>query len=174
MGVNWVIVGHSERRTHFKETPHFVVEKTKEALKNNLKVIFCFGENLVERRSQMTEAVIRKQLEPLIDAMAELPAESWKSVVLAYEPVWAIGTGVNATPQQAEEACAFTRSHLYQYIPDIVEDIRIIYGGSVTEKNTVDLIKETNIDGFLVGGASLKESFKAIVEQTKKEEEITQ
>ena len=104
----------------------------------------------------MTESIIRKQLEPLVDAMAQLPAEAWNNVVLAYEPVWAIGTGVNATPQQAEEACAFTRSHLQLFIPDIVEEIRIVYGGSVTDKNSADLIKEPNIDGFLVGGASLK------------------
>jgi triosephosphate isomerase len=141
----------------------------KNALANKLKVIFCFGETLEERKANKTEVVVARQLEPLKKLLKELKNEDiwYNDLVLAYEPVWAIGTGLTATPEQAQEVHGWLRKNLKEVVskPD---DIRIIYGGSVTEKNTADLIKQKDVDGFLVGGASLKAGFADIVSHSKK------
>lgn len=136
-GIGWVILGHSERRQIFGETDQLVVDKVKNALANKLKVIFCFGETLDERKADKTQSVVARQLEPLKKLLKELKSEDiwYNDLVLAYEPVWAIGTGLTATPEQAQEVHGWIRKNLKDSVskPD---DIRIIYGGSVTEKNT--------------------------------------
>lgn len=146
-----------------------MVDKVKNALANKMKVIFCFGETIEQRKGNKTEGVIHAQLEPLKFMIKELKSENvwYNDLVLAYEPVWAIGTGVTATPEQAQEVHHWLRYHLKDAVskPD---EVRIIYGGSVTEKNTSDLIKQKDVDGFLVGGASLKSSFADIVMHSKK------
>lgn len=171
IGVNWVILGHSERRSILNESVEIVADKAKLALKNKLKVIFCFGEKLEDRKGNKTQDIIKEQLVPFIEKVKELVnlgEVNWeKDIVLAYEPVWAIGTGVNATPAQAEEACAFIREILKQSVTN-ADNVRIIYGGSVTEKNTNELINQKNVDGFLVGGASIKPAFHDIVSGSKK------
>ena len=148
-----------------------VADKAKLALKNKLKVIFCFGEKLEERKGNRTQDVIKEQLTPFIEKTKELVnlgEVSWeKDIVLAYEPVWAIGTGVNASPAQAEEACAYVRQLLRESVPT-ADNVRVIYGGSVTEKNTAELINQANVDGFLVGGASIKAAFNDIVVGSRK------
>lgn len=168
-GIGWVILGHSERRQIFGETDQLVVDKVKNALANKLKVIFCFGETLDERKADKTQSVVARQLEPLKKLLKELKSEDiwYNDLVLAYEPVWAIGTGLTATPEQAQEVHGWIRKNLKDSVskPD---DIRIIYGGSVTEKNTAELIKQKDVDGFLVGGASLKAGFADIVKDSKK------
>jgi len=152
-GINWVILGHSERRTIFGETSELVGEKTKVALETGLCVIFCVGETLDERKAGKTEPVVFSQLQPL----KNLKQQDWQRIVIAYEPVWAIGTGVVATPEQAQETQLAIRRWLATHISnDISGTTRIIYGGSVNGKNCAELAMKPDIDGFLVGGASLK------------------
>lgn len=153
-GVNWTILGHSERRTLLGETDEVVASKTKFAVDGGLSVIWCCGESLQEREAGNTIAVIEKQLAALA---AKVSADDWKKIVIAYEPIWAIGTGKVATTQQAQEAHEAIRKWLRANVNDAVADeTRILYGGSVNGKNCKDLAKEKDIDGFLVGGASLK------------------
>jgi triosephosphate isomerase len=151
------------------ETDQIVVDKVKNALNNKLKVIFCFGETIDERKSDQTQSVITRQLTPLKKLMKELNNEQawYNDIVLAYEPVWAIGTGLTATPEQAQEVHGWLREALKDSIPK-PDNVRIIYGGSVTEKNTSDLIKQKDVDGFLVGGASLKQGFSDIIKDSHK------
>jgi len=152
-GIQWVILGHSERRSIFSEGNELVGEKTKNALAVGLSVIFCCGELLEERKSGRTEEVVFAQLKPL----QSIKPQDWQHVVIAYEPVWAIGTGVVATPEQAQETQKAIRQWLERNISkDMAVSTRIIYGGSVNAKNSQDLSKQPDIDGFLVGGASLK------------------
>ncbi|KAL1409064.1 triosephosphate isomerase [Vanrija albida] len=156
-GVPWVILGHSERRSLFHDSDSAVAEKVKLALETGLKVIACIGETLEEREKGITSQVNQRQLEAIA---AAIPEASWKDVVVAYEPVWAIGTGKVATVEQAQEVHADLRKWLAGRVsPAVAEATRIIYGGSVTAKNSPELAKAEDIDGFLVGGASLKPEF---------------
>ncbi|KYN00292.1 PREDICTED: triosephosphate isomerase isoform X2 [Cyphomyrmex costatus] len=158
-GIPWVILGHSERRNVFGETDELIAEKVVHALETGLKVIACIGEKLEEREAGKTEEVVYRQTKAIADKI-----KSWDNVVLAYEPVWAIGTGKTATPQQAQEVHEKLREWLSKNVnPNVAQTLRIIYGGSVTAANAKDLAKEKDIDGFLVGGASLKPDFVQIV-----------
>ncbi len=162
VGVEYVIIGHSERRQYFGETNDSVNKKLKAALKNGLLPIVCVGENLKEREAGKTFAVVQNHCE---GSLAGLTPDELRQVVLAYEPVWAIGTGKTATPAQAQEVHQFIRGLLGKmFSADAAAGVRIQYGGSVTPENIAELIAGEDIDGALVGGASLKgESFVKIV-----------
>ncbi|KAL1843684.1 hypothetical protein VTJ49DRAFT_384 [Mycothermus thermophilus] len=161
LGVHWTILGHSERRTLLGETDETVADKTKFAIDGGVSVIWCCGESLQEREAGETIAVIERQLAALA---AKVTAADWKSIVIAYEPIWAIGTGKVATVQQAQEVHEAIRKWLRANVGDeVAEATRILYGGSVNGKNCKDLAKEKDIDGFLVGGASLKPEFVDII-----------
>jgi triosephosphate isomerase (TIM) len=166
IGCKYVILGHSERRQIFKESSQEVNRKVVAALGVGLTPIVCVGETLDERQAGQTTAVVREQIE---GSLAGLSGEQVQKLVIAYEPVWAIGTGVVATPEQAEEVHADLRKLLeIRYNSPVASSVRIQYGGSVNEKNAASLLKQPNIDGALVGGASLKaESFLAIVAAAK-------
>ncbi|EDK44761.1 triose-phosphate isomerase [Acetobacter pasteurianus] len=159
VGAKWTLTGHSERRTIIKESDEFIAEKTKYALDNGLSVILCIGETLEERKGGVTLEVCARQL----DAVSKI-IKDWKNIVVAYEPVWAIGTGLAATPDDAEETHKGIREHLAKTIgQDQAEATRILYGGSVNGKNAPEFKDKKNIDGFLVGGASLKPEFVNII-----------
>ncbi|KAJ2786106.1 hypothetical protein H4R18_000138 [Coemansia javaensis] len=161
VGAAWVILGHSERRNIIGEGDQFVAEKTVKALEAGLKVVLCVGELLEEREAGTTQAVVDRQLDAVVKAVG--PAD-WANIVIAYEPVWAIGTGVVATPEQAQEVHAAIRKYLATAVSaDVAAATRITYGGSVNGKNCGDLAQKPDIDGFLVGGASLKPEFIDIV-----------
>lgn len=162
MNCRYAIIGHSERRQYFGETDETVNRRIKAAFNHGLKVIFCIGETLQEREGGIAFSVIERQLE---GGLKELGEKAVEEMVVAYEPVWAIGTGKTATPEQAEEVHQFIRQKLERfYSKRISENIRIQYGGSVTPENIKGLMVQANIDGALVGGASLKvESFSRIV-----------
>jgi triosephosphate isomerase (TIM) len=162
VGVKWVIIGHSERRQYFGETDESVYQKTVAALEAGLKPIVCVGEKLEDREGGRTEAVLGTQFK---DGIAKLTPEQFAAIVIAYEPVWAIGTGKTATPEIAEDAHKFIRSQVEQkFGKDAAEKVRILYGGSVKPDNTRILMSQPDIDGTLVGGASLDPaSFAAIV-----------
>ncbi|HTP64060.1 MAG TPA: triose-phosphate isomerase [Geobacteraceae bacterium] len=161
-GCSHVIIGHSERRQFFGETDETVNRKIKAALKAGLTVLFCIGETLAEREAEKTFDVLKKQV---TGGLADISGEELQSVIIAYEPVWAIGTGKTATDEQAQEAHAFIRSLVNGlYDRSTGDKIRILYGGSVKPENIKGLMTQPDIDGALVGGASLKaESFAAIV-----------
>jgi len=162
VGCQYVIIGHSERRQFFGEIDEAVNRKIKAAWRQGLKPIFCVGETLREREDGKTFSIIEKQVE---GGLKEIGEQVIKNIVIAYEPVWAIGTGKTATPQQAEEVHRFIREKLERlYSRGIAEEVRIQYGGSVTPENIQGLMDQGNIDGALVGGASLKsETFSKIV-----------
>ncbi len=162
-GVEYVIVGHSERRQYFAETDETVNLRAKAALSAGLKVILCLGEVLEQRQSGITSEVVSMQTK--LD-LAGISAEEMKNVIIAYEPVWAIGTGLTATPEQAEEVCALIRETLSgMYGKDVAEATTIQYGGSMNDGNAADLLSKVNVDGGLIGGASLvPEKFLKIVE----------
>lgn len=164
-GCEFVIVGHSERRRYLKETNEMISKKIKSALKEGLIPILCVGETLEEREKGVTQQVIRTQL---IEGIGGLHNEQAVKLVIAYEPVWAIGTGRTAYPYQAEEVQKFIREWIRErFSPVCAENVRILYGGSVTSANIGELIKEEDIDGVLVGGASLKsESFIEIIKKS--------
>lgn len=152
--IHWTILGHSERRTLLGETDEVVASKTKSAVDGGVSVIWCCGESLQEREAGQTIAVIERQLAALA---GKVSGDDWKKIVIAYEPIWAIGTGKVATVQQAQEVHEAIRKWLKEKVSQTVADeTRILYGGSVNGKNCKDLAKEKDIDGFLVGGASLK------------------
>jgi triosephosphate isomerase len=154
LNVDWVILGHSERREIFKESSDLIGDKVAFALKNNLKVIACCGEKLEDRQAGKTMDVVISQLEGIT---SKITADQWKNVVLAYEPVWAIGTGVVATPAQAQETHHQIREWLAKNVSqEVANEVRIQYGGSVNAANCGELQSQPDIDGFLVGGASLK------------------
>lgn len=162
IGCRYVILGHSERRHVVGETDELINRKLKAALQEGLRVIFCVGELLEEREADRTEVVLDEQLE---GGLAGIEAEALQEVVVAYEPVWAIGTGRTASPDQAESAHAHLRNRLAdRYNSEVGERTRILYGGSVKPDNARSLLKQPNVDGALVGGASLKaETFLPIV-----------
>lgn len=163
VGCEWVILGHSERRNVFGEPDDLIGEKVAYALKTGLKVIPCIGEKLEEREAGQTEAVIFRQMQAIIDC-GKLKNSDWDNIVIAYEPVWAIGTGKTATPEQAQDVHKKLRKWLADNVSqDVANKVRIIYGGSVTAANCKDLGAQKDIDGFLVGGASLKPDFVSIV-----------
>ncbi|XP_002130790.2 triosephosphate isomerase B-like [Ciona intestinalis] len=159
VGVDWVILGHSERRHVFNESNELIGQKVKHALESGLSVIPCIGEKLDEREAGVTEKVVFEQMTFIKDNV-----EDWSKVVIAYEPVWAIGTGKTATPGQAQEVHEKLRKWLADNVSDEVsKSTRIIYGGSVNAGNCKELAKGKDIDGFLVGGASLKPEFLDII-----------
>ncbi len=162
LGIPYVIIGHSERRQYFGETDETVAKKVKKALSEGLKVILCVGETLSERDGNVTEKVLERQVKAALDG---LTAEQLKSIVIAYEPVWAIGTGRNATPQQAQDAHAFIRSIVAKMLgSNAAQDLTIQYGGSMKPENAAELLSQPDVDGGLIGGASLKaDSFAKIV-----------
>jgi len=158
-GITWTILGHSERRTILQEKDDFVASKTKVALDGGIGVILCCGESLEQRESGKTNEVVLSQL-----AAVAKEVKDWSKIVIAYEPIWAIGTGKVATTEQAQEVHAAIREWLGKELgQDVADKTRIIYGGSVSEKNCRELAKEKDIDGFLVGGASLKPAFVDII-----------
>ncbi|HUT64717.1 MAG TPA: triose-phosphate isomerase [Spirochaetota bacterium] len=158
----WVIIGHSERRHVFGEPDDLLNSKVLSALKQGLKVVLCVGELLEERESQATEDVIKRQIE---SGLTGVSGETLKDVVIAYEPVWAIGTGKTATPEDADGVQSYIRSLVSElYSQQAASEIRILYGGSVKPQNIDGLMAKPNIDGVLVGGASLKaDSFLRII-----------
>jgi len=158
-GITWTILGHSERRTILRESDEVVALKTKYATENGVGVIWCCGESLEEREAGKTIDVVSKQL-----AALKVQISDWSKIVIAYEPIWAIGTGKVATTEQAQEVHKAIREWLKAKVSDkVAEETRILYGGSVNEKNCGELSKQPDIDGFLVGGASLKPDFVDII-----------
>ena len=166
-GAQYVILGHSERRQYYNETPEILKEKVLLALKNGLKVIFCCGETLEEREANKQDEVVKAELE---GSVFNLSAEEWKNIILAYEPIWAIGTGKTATAEQAEDMLAYIRSIVAEkYGKEAAEDTTILYGGSCKPGNAPELFAKPDIDGGLIGGASLKAAdFKGIIDAWKK------
>lgn len=162
VGVQVVILGHSERREYFEEDAHLLTRKVEQALEHKMEVIFCFGEKLEDRQAGNHFDVVRDQIK---DALFHLTASDWDHIILAYEPVWAIGTGETASPDQAQEMHAFIRNLIEQRYTDEVSDrLSILYGGSVKPGNAQDIFSKPDVDGGLIGGASLKaEDFLAII-----------
>lgn len=159
VGCSWVILGHSERRHVFGESDELIAAKVAHALEAGLSLIPCVGEKLEEREAGKTEEVVFRQTKAIADSVSD-----WSRVVLAYEPVWAIGTGKTATPAQAQDVHTAMRKWISENVsPDVAKSIRILYGGSVNAKNCRDLAQQPDIDGFLVGGASLKPEFIDII-----------
>jgi triosephosphate isomerase len=164
-GIQWVVIGHSERRSLYEETDEVCAQKLRRALGAGLKVLFCIGEQLDARESGRTNEVCAEQLAPVF--ALGLKQDQWENVVIAYEPVWAIGTGKVATPQQAQETHEFIRQHIAEKKSEgLAAKLRIQYGGSVSTENCGELMACPDIDGFLVGGASLKPDFVKIIQTT--------
>ena len=163
LGVDIVILGHSERRAYFGEDDALLAKKVKTAVEKGLKTIFCFGEELEDRKSGNHFSVVESQLK---NALFDLDASAWKSIILAYEPVWAIGTGETASPEQAQEMHAFIRKTIADaYNASVADDVSILYGGSVKPNNAAEIFSKPDVDGGLIGGASLVASdFVAIIE----------
>lgn len=166
VGCAYVILGHSERRTIFKETDEVINKKMKQALSNGLKPIFCIGETLEEREQNITIDVVKRQV---TEGLKDISAEEMKNIILAYEPVWAIGTGKTASPEQAQEVHAEIRKLVAElYTKEVADALVIQYGGSVKANNAEELLSQPDIDGALVGGACLTaEDFAAIIEAAK-------
>ena len=166
-GAQYVILGHSERREYYKETPEILKEKVQLALKNGLKVIFCIGQTLAEREANKQNEVVKAELEGSVFNLSE---EDFRKIIIAYEPIWAIGTGKTATADQAEEIHAYIRSIVAEkYGQAVAEDTSILYGGSCKASNAPELFAKADIDGGLIGGASLKcADFKGIIDAWKK------
>jgi len=162
IGVNIVILGHSERRAYFHETDALLAEKVNTALKHELEVIFCFGEELKDRQSEQHFNIVENQLK---DGLFHLEAKDWENIILAYEPVWAIGTGETASPEQAQEMHKFIRQTIEtKFGADVAENVSILYGGSVKPENAKEIFGKPDVDGGLIGGAALKAAdFSAIV-----------
>ena len=162
-GAQYVILGHSERRGYYNATPEVLKEKVLLALKNGLKVIFCIGESLEEREANKQNEVVKAELE---GSVFNLTAEEFNNIIVAYEPIWAIGTGKTATAEQAEEIHAYIRSVIAsKYGNETAENTTILYGGSCKASNAPELFAKPNIDGGLIGGASLKVAdFKGIID----------
>jgi len=162
IGVNMVILGHSERRAYFGETDEILTKKVDAALKNNLEIIFCFGEQLEDRKETNHFKVVENQI---TNALFHLDKSAFKNIILAYEPVWAIGTGETATPEQAQEMHSFIRNLVAsKYGNQLAQDISILYGGSVKPANAKEIFSKTDVDGGLIGGAALNATdFTAII-----------
>ena len=162
VGCDYVIIGHSERRTIFGEKDELINKKNKKALADGLKVIFCIGESLAQREEGITNSIVEKQLQKGLDGIS---SEELNNIIIAYEPVWAIGTGKTATPEQAQEVHAFIRNYISQkYSKESGEGLIIQYGGSVKPDNSASLLSQPDIDGALIGGACLKvDSFLSII-----------
>lgn len=171
VGCRYVILGHSERRQYFHETDDFVNEKAKIALKYSLVPIICIGETLAQRENRQFLETVKGQFD---QSLADLTKEDIARLVIAYEPIWAIGTGKTATPEQAEQMHSYIRRLLIEkYGDEIASRVPILYGGSVKPDNIASLIKKPNVDGALVGGASLKaESFAEIVTQAAEQSKV--
>ena len=161
-GAEYVILGHSERREYYKETYDILKEKVQLALANGLKVIFCIGESLAEREANKQNEVVKAELE---GSVFNLSADDFSKIIIAYEPIWAIGTGKTATSDQAEEIHAYIRSVIAaKYGKEVAENTSILYGGSCKASNAPELFAKPDIDGGLIGGASLKcEDFMGII-----------
>jgi triosephosphate isomerase len=162
IGIKTVILGHSERRAYFNETDESLAKKVDAALENDMRVIFCFGEELADRKSGNEESVVESQIK---NALFHLNTDAFKNIVLAYEPVWAIGTGETASPEQAQDMHAFIRKTLdAKYGNTVADNMTILYGGSVKPANAKEIFGKPDVDGGLIGGAALKaEDFYAIV-----------
>lgn len=162
IGIKTVILGHSERRAYYNETDASLAKKVDAALENDMRIIFCFGEELADRKANNEEAVVESQIK---NALFHLSADAFKNIVLAYEPVWAIGTGETASPEQAQDMHAFIRKTLAnKYGDEVADSVSILYGGSVKPNNAKEIFGKPDVDGGLIGGASLKaEDFYAIV-----------
>lgn len=162
IGVETVILGHSERRAYFNESDDLLAKKVDTALAHEMRVIFCFGEELKDRKSGNENYVVESQIKK---ALFHLPESAWSQIVLAYEPVWAIGTGETATPDQAQDMHAFIRKTLANaYAQSLADSVSILYGGSVKSSNAEEIFSKTDVDGGLIGGAALDaEHFTAIV-----------
>lgn len=162
IGVETVILGHSERRAYFNESDDLLAKKVDTALAHDMRVIFCFGEELKDRKSGNENSVVESQIKK---ALFHLPEAAWGQIVLAYEPVWAIGTGETATPDQAQDMHAFIRKTLANaYSQNLADSVSILYGGSVKSSNAEEIFSKTDVDGGLIGGAALDaEHFTAIV-----------
>ena len=162
IGVNTVILGHSERRAIFHETDALIANKVDTALKHNMTIIFCFGEELKDRQSATHFTIVENQLR---DGLFHIKAKDWENIVLAYEPVWAIGTGETASPEQAQEMHEFIRETVRKaFGSDVAEDVSILYGGSVKPDNAKEIFSKSDVDGGLIGGAALNaKDFVAIV-----------
>lgn len=166
LGVEYVILGHSERRAYYHETNEFINEKVKSALKHDLRPILCIGEKLEDRENGTTTEVVKEQL---VEGLKGVSKEDITKVVIAYEPIWAIGTGKTATPEIAQEVHSFIRNLLTSlYTKELAEEVTVQYGGSMKPSNVVDLLKQKDIDGGLIGGASLEpESFVELIKAGK-------
>lgn len=162
IGVETVILGHSERRSYFHETDAILAFKVNTALSHNMRVIFCFGEELKDRQDNQHFNVVENQLR---DGLFHIKNEDWANIVLAYEPVWAIGTGETASPEQAQEMHLFIRETVRKRFGSIADDVSILYGGSVKPDNAREIFSKPDVDGGLIGGAALKaDDFVAIIE----------
>lgn len=162
IGVNIVILGHSERRAYFHETDTLLAQKVSTGLKHDMTIIFCFGEELKDRQNKQHFNIVENQLR---DGLFHLENKDWEQIILAYEPVWAIGTGETASPEQAQEMHEFIRETIRKrFGSDVAEDVSILYGGSVKPDNAKEIFSKPDVDGGLIGGAALKASdFAAIV-----------
>ncbi len=162
VGIDTVILGHSERRAYFNETDEDLAKKVDTALKHDMRIIFCFGEELSDRKAGNEETIVESQIK---NALFHLDADAFSQIVLAYEPVWAIGTGETASPEQAQDMHAFIRKTLAnKYGNTVANDVSILYGGSVKPNNAQEIFSKPDVDGGLIGGASLNaEDFFAIV-----------
>ena len=164
-GAQYVILGHSERREYYKETPEILKEKVLLAQKNDLKVIFCIGESLEEREAGKQNEVVKAELEGSVFNLSE---EDFRKIVIAYEPIWAIGTGKTATPDVAQNVHKQIRDYLKTFSAEVADGVRILYGGSCNAKTAPELFSQPDIDGGLIGGASLKVAdFNAIIDAAK-------
>ena len=154
IGVKTTILGHSERRAYFNETDESLSKKVDTALKHGIRVVFCIGEELADRKANKHYEVVGNQIK---NGLFHLPAEAWQHLVLAYEPVWAIGTGETATPEQAQEIHHFIRKTISdKYGKDVADNVSILYGGSVKPDNAKEIFAKEDVDGGLIGGAALK------------------
>lgn len=161
VGATHIIIGHSERRTYHKESDKFIAEKFSILKENNLVPVLCIGETEAENEAGQTQSVCAKQIDAVIDLLG---VQAFKNAVIAYEPIWAIGTGKSATPAQAQAVHKFIRDHIAKLDAEVAKQVIIQYGGSVNDKNAAELFTQPDIDGALVGGASLKaDAFAAIV-----------
>ena len=154
IGVNTTLIGHSERRAYYNEDDALLLKKINLALESNMNIIFCFGEELKDRKSNTYFDIVKSQLE---NTVMKLESNAWKNIVLAYEPVWAIGTGETASAEQAQEIHEFVRNCISEnFNSEIADNVSIIYGGSVKPSNAVEIFNKKDVDGGLIGGAALK------------------